>query len=342
MIEEQSSFEVHELRGERNFRAEVLNFGATLLSLEVPDGKGRAEDVTLGFASPEDYAFNAAAYFGATVGRFANRIRQAKFVRQGRECLLSRNWKEHQLHGGRENFSLKFWDVEVRTPNSIKLRLFSPHGDQGFPGNLTATVFYALESGNRLRIVHEAFSDRTTPVNMTHHAYFNLKGQTSAGIHGHSFALRSRFYLPTDGDLLPTGEIRSVKNTAFDFSRSVPLGERIPAEFDNRRESGGGFDHGFVLDGERSVLREAAEVEEPESGRKMTVFTTAPCLHFYSGNGLSCSPRSKIGEGYSPFSGFCLETQGFTDSPNLGHFIPSLASPSLPFRQTTVFAFSTR
>lgn len=333
---------VFTLRNAGGLEARVTDYGGIILSLLVPDRDGRLDDVVLGLDAPEDYIDHPAC-FGALIGRFANRIARGRFRLDGRTFSLARNQAPHHLHGGRRGFHTVVWDAEaVRDPgaDSLVLRHTSPAGDEGYPGTLNARVRYTITDRNQLVVDYQATTDEATPVNLTHHSYFNLAGHDAGSILDHVLTIDAARFTPVDPSLVPTGELRNVAGTPFDFREPTPIGDRIHGDDDQLR-CGAGYDHNFVLDaGARSVDEGpalAARLHEPVSGRTLEVHTTEPGLQLYTGNGLS--GPGKGGVTYGPYSGLALETQHFPDSPNQPHFPSTILRPGETHRSRTVFAF---
>lgn len=325
------------LTNANGLKARVMNYGATLVSLEVPDREGSFADITLGFDSLEGY-LSASPYFGSTVGRYANRIAKGKFTLDGVEYTLAQNNGENHLHGGIQGFDKVIWDAEpfrMEEAVGVKFVYLSKDGEEGYPGNLTSSVTYMLTDRDELRISYEAETDKPTPVNLTHHSYFNLEGQGSGDILGHELMLNADKYTPVDQGLIPTGKIRSVADSPMDFTTPHTIGERID-------QVEGGYDHNFVLRGGGGTLVLAAKVYEPRSGRILEVHTTEPGIQFYSGNFLDGSITGKSGKVYHKHYGFCLEPQHFPDSPNKPNFPSTILHPDDRYMSLTVFKFSTQ
>jgi aldose 1-epimerase len=324
------------LTNTHGLKAALMNYGAILLSLEAPDRNGVNEDITLGYDALEGYFRNNTPYFGAIVGRVANRIAKGRFTLGGTEYRLSVNNGEHHLHGGTHGFDRVVWNAEsVATRGSVgvKFSYLSGDGEEGYPGNLMCTVFYALTDTNELSIRYEAETDRDTPVNLSHHSYFNLGGPQVKDILRHELMINADHFTQVDGDLIPTGEIVPVRGTPMDFTVSTPVGSRIA-------HVRGGYDHNYVLRRGNVSLELAARVSEPGRGRSMEVFTTEPGLQFYSGNFLDGSIAGKSGRAYIRHAGFCLEAQHYPDTPNHDHFPSIVLRPGEKYRQTTVYRFS--
>lgn len=319
----------------------ILNLGATIASLRVPDREGRLEDVVLGYAKGEDYLRNA-AFYGATVGRYANRIIGSKLTIDGRSYALSGTGGA-TLHGGSHGFYTRLWGVtSVKTPSGPALRftLVSPDGDEGFPGRVTASVTFAWDDSNRLTIDYRATTTRTTVITMTQHSYFNLAGAGHGDVLGHRLRIDADFYTPAGANNAPTGEVLKVAGTPFDFTTAKPLGKDIE-NTDPQLASGGGYDHNFVL--RRSLIPgevvEAARLVDPASGRALTVSTNEPGLQLYTANGRASPRPMRDGQTYPTHGGVAMETEHYPDTPNLTHF-PSVAlRPGQVYASRTVWQF---
>ena len=328
------------LANAKGMEVAILNFGAIVASIKTPDRNGRFEDVVLGFDGLEGYT-GKHPYFGAVVGRYGNRIAKGRFTLGGTEHTLARNNGENHLHGGIKGFDKAVWkarDVSTAGTPRLELSYLSRDGEEGYPGNLSVTVTYGLSARNELRIDYAATTDRKTVLNLTSHSYFNLAGQGNGDILKHRMQLHADRFTPVDAGLIPTGELRKVHGTPFDFRQPVEIGARIAAN-DEQIARGGGYDHNFVLNGGGGTLRPAARVTEAGSGRVMEVLTTQPGVQFYTGNFLDGTLTGKGGKVYGRRYGFCLETQHFPDSPNRPEF-PSVAlEPGAKFASTTVYRF---
>ncbi len=333
--------ELFVLRNRHGVEATITNFGATLVSLRAPDRNGRFADVLLGYDTLDGYVSDK-ANFGGTIGRYANRIAHGKFTLNGTTYTLAKNNGENHLHGGIRGFNKVLWDArDVSTAGApaVQMSYLSKDGEEGYPGNLSVQVTFALTDDNALRIDYLAGTDRDTVLNLTNHAYFNLAGD--GDILQHRLQLHASRFTPVDATLIPTGEIREVKGTPFDFTTPQVIGARIGSD-DQQLKLGKGYDHNFVLDGGGSgALSPAARVVEPNSGRVLQVFTTEPGIQFYTGNFLDGTIRGKGGKTYPFRSGFCLETQHFPDSPNKPAFPSVVLKPGQQFKSTTVYNFST-
>ncbi|MBI3960903.1 MAG: galactose mutarotase [Chloroflexi bacterium] len=316
---------------------EVMNYGGIIRAIHVPDRAGNRADIALGFDTLEPY-LGRHPFFGALVGRFANRIGQARFSLDGAAIQLAQNNGVNHLHGGVNGFDKKVWQSQpFQNGDSCGLRLAytSWDGEENYPGTLSAQVTYTL-TGNELRIDYTATTDKATILNLTNHAYFNLAG--GGDILGHRIQLHADFFTPIDGALITTGEIRPVDGTPLDLRQPTPIGAAIDAD-DAQIRFGGGYDHNFVVRGAPGALRPAARVTEPTTGRMLEVETTQPGVQFYSGNMLPDALLGKGGQVYNKRTGFCLETQHFPDSPNKPQFPSPVLRPGERYRQTTVFRF---
>jgi aldose 1-epimerase len=324
-------------------RARMMTYGAIVVSLEVPDKNGKLDDVVLGFDSLKEYLAGH-PYFGSIVGRYGNRIGKGRFTLNGVEYKLATNNDQNHLHGGIKGFDKMVWDAEpVERANAVgvKLSYLSKDGEEGYPGNLSCTVVYTLTNDDELKIEYEAQTDKATPVNLTHHSYFNLAGAGSGDILGHELMLKADRFTPVDVGLIPSGALASVKGTPMDFLKPMAIGARIDQD-DEQLDFGLGYDHNFVLNNTDGSLAMAAQVYEPTTGRVMEIYTTEPGIQFYSGNFLDGSNVGKGGKVYEHRTGFCLETQHFPDSPNKPHFPSVILNPGEKYTHLTVHKFYTR
>ena len=323
------------------YEARIITYGGVLVSLKVPDRNRKLADVVLGFDDVAGYVANfngsADAYFGAIIGRYANRIAHGSFMLDGKKYSLPLNNGENTLHGGPHGFNNVVWKAKP-VANGVELSYLSKDGEAGFPGNLTATVQYTLVKGD-LRIEYSGSTDKDTVVNLTNHSYFNLAGQ--GDILKHELTLHASRFTPVDAGLIPTGELKNVESTPFDFRTETAVGARINAD-DNQLHMGRGYDHNWVLDSGGGRLTEAAELYDPGSGRLMKVLTDQPGIQFYSGNFLDGSIKGKAAKPYELHAALCLETQHFPDSPNRPSFPATELKPGERYHTVTVFSFSTR
>ncbi|HOJ69989.1 MAG: galactose mutarotase [Candidatus Hydrogenedentes bacterium] len=322
-------------------RMGVTNYGAIVTHLWMPDREGKMEDVVLGYDALDRYLANS-PYFGAIVGRYGNRIAKGRFTLNGREYQLATNDGPNHLHGGLKGLDKVLWTAEpVRRDDAqgLKLRYLSPDGEEGYPGNLDITVTYWLTDANELEITYAATTDKPTPVNLTHHGYFNLKGHDGGDILDHLLQLNASRFTPVDATLIPTGELRPVAGTPFDFTTPTAIGARVNQD-DEQLKFGRGYDHNWVLDKpEPGAFSLAAILREPESGRVMEVWTTEPGIQFYCGNFMDGSNIGKGDVTYHYRNGLCLETQHFPDSPNKKQFPSVILNPGKTYSHRTVYRF---
>ena len=330
---------LYELTNAKGLSAKVIDYGAILVSLEVPDRNAKLADVALGFDDIDSY-IKRNPLFGAIVGRYANRIADAKFTLDGTECKLTANAGKNHIHGGRsKRFDKVMWEGRSFQNNEemgVRFTYLSGDGDEGFPGNLDCRATYTLTNNNELKISYEATTDKPTIVNLTNHSYFNLAGEGNGDVLDHRIMINADYYTPADKALIPTGEIHSVKGTPLDFTEPETIGARI-----GQLTQTGGYDHNYVLKNSSGSLVLAARIYEPISGRLMDVHTTEPGMQFYTANGMR-EIKGKGGKVYNRHYGFCLETQHFPDSPNKPHFPSVVLRPGQKYSTMTVFTFSTR
>lgn len=331
------------LTNAHGLRVRVLDYGAILASVETPDRNGKFADVTLGYDSAEGW-LGGTSYFGATVGRYANRIAGGKFTLDGRTYALGLNNSPGgipcHLHGGAVGFNKMLWAGRIlEGSNGVEFLLTSGDGDQGYPGTLKAKVTYALTGNDELRIDYEATTDKPTVVNLTNHAYWNLTGDMHRKILGHRVEIEAGEMLPVNAGLIPTGKLEPVAGSPFDFSRERVVGDVIGAA-DLQLRLGNGFDHCWVLRGGPG-LRLAARVSDPESGRMMELFSDQPGLQFYTGNFLDGSAKGKGGVAYQFRTGLCFEPEKFPDSPNQPQFQSPVLRPGEVYRHAILWRFST-
>ena len=329
--------DIYMLKNKAGLEARVMTYGAILVSMKVPDRSGALADVNLGSDTLAGY-LGTHPYFGAIIGRYGNRIAKARFTIDGVEYRLAPNNNGNTLHGGVKGFDKVVWSAEaIQVADGVGLRLtyLSKDGEEGFPGNLAVTVVYMLTNANELRIEYEARTDKKTPVNLTNHAYWNLKGEGRGDILGHIIQIEADKITAVDSpvNLIPTGEIVPVAGTPFDFTSPHTIGERIG-------QVEGGYDHNFVLRKGGGMLALAARVEELESGRILEIWTDQPAIQLYTGNFLDGTIVGKGGKAYQKHYAFCLETQHFPDSPNHPNFPSTILEPGQTYRTTTVHKFS--
>jgi aldose 1-epimerase len=332
--------ELYVLSNSRGMLAKVITYGCIVTELHVPDRNGRLSDVVLGFDDLAGY-LGWHPYFGAVIGRVANRIARGKFTLDGIEYTLAANDGLNHLHGGLRGFDKVVWQSDPVRANDgigVKLNYHSRDREEGYPGNLSVTVTYILTERNELRIDYTATSDKATPVNLTNHSYFNLTGaeKQRTNILGHELSLEANYFTLIDDELIPTGEIRPVQGTPLDFCKARAIGARL------KELPGGGYDHNFVLNSGGGRLALAASVYEPIAGRFMEILTTEPCIQFYSGNYLDGSIIGKKGVTYQKYQGLCLEAQQFPDSVNDPNFPSTILRPGKTYARTTVYRFSTK
>jgi len=331
------------LKGSGGMEAVVITYGGAVVSVTVPDHTGKSADVVLGMDTLDGYR-SQTAFLGALVGRWGNRIGHGQFTLEGRTFRLPKNDGENTLHGGPEGFNKKVWkarDASGPDGPAVELTYVSKDGEMGFPGTLTAHVTYTVTSRNELKIDYTATTDQPTVVNLTNHSYFNLAGAGEGDVLGFQVTIDADHYTPTDAGLIPTGELRSVQGTPFDFRHATAIGARI-GQKDEQLGFGRGYDHNYVLNKGVGGLTKAAEVYDPKSGRVMEVWTTEPGVQFYTGNQLDGKVHGKGGKVYGMRTAFCMETQHYPDSPNKPAFPSTELKPGGTYRSTTVYRFSAR
>lgn len=331
------------LKNSRGVTAEITNYGGIVVSLNVPDREGKFDDIILGHNTFEGFQ-KQGNYFGALIGRHANRIEDAVFELNGIEYHLAKNDGANHLHGGLKGFDKVIWSAEIVKRDSedcLQLAYHSPDGEENYPGNLDVKVIYALTEDNSLEIDYRAVSDRDTVVNLTNHAYFNLSGHAAGDILKHELMICADKFTVIDDEGIPTGEIRDVKGTPMDFTVLTPIGPGLESGDDQIR-CGKGYDHNWVLNVSGNKPEKAAELYDPASGRLMEVFTTKPGIQFYSGNFLNGSEICKDGAVYGKRSGLCLETQYFPNGLKHKHFPSPILKAGREYHHTTIYKFSTR
>jgi aldose 1-epimerase len=340
-----ASVEKYTLRNSHGVEANIITYGATLQSLLVPGKNGKVDDVVLGFDDVQGYQNNGTVYFGATIGRFGNRLAAGKFSLDGTTYQIPLNDKTNALHGGTQGFDKRVWKAEPsKEPGwvGVKLTYLSADGEMGFPGNLTTEVTYSLNEKNELRIQYKAVTDKPTVLNLTNHSYFNLAGAGSGDVLKQVATLHAAHYTPVNGTLIPTGELAPVAGTPMDFLKPTEFGKHIKDDHPQLKfaeQKQGGFDFNWVLDNQGKVSKLAAEVFDPASGRRLQLFTTEPGVQVYTGNFLDGSIKGKAGKVYPHWGAFTLETQHFPDAPNQPNFGSTRLNPGQTYTQTTVFKF---
>jgi aldose 1-epimerase len=331
--------ELYTLKNAKGVEADISTYGGVIVSLKVPDRTGALGDIVLGFDDFNGY-LKPPPYFGALIGRYGNRIAHARFTLDGVEYKLAKNDGDNSLHGGTRGFDKVLWKAKPGPGQSLELTYLSKDGEEGYPGNLSVTVVYTLTDNNELKIDYTATTDKDTVLNLTNHSYFNLAGQGEGDILADQLTLNADRYTPVDKGLIPTGELRNVEGTPFDFRQPHAIGERIGSN-DEQIALGGGYDHNFILNRTGDGLSLAAKVTEAKSGRVMEVLTTEPAIQFYTGNFLDGTLTGKGGKVYGRRSALCLETQHYPDSPNHPSFPSTELKPGGVYHTTTVYRFST-
>ena len=331
--------EIYTLTNAHGVEMRAITYGGIITSLKVPDRAGHLGDIVLGFDTIDGYLKDP-PYFGALIGRYGNRIAKGQFALDEKTFKLATNNGPNHLHGGVKGFDKVVWSAvpgEDATGVSVTLSRTSPDGEEGYPGNLHATVRYTLTDKNELAIDYRATTDKATPVNLTQHSYFNLADESS-DILGHELTIHASRYTPVDDTLIPTGELAAVQGTPFDFLKGTAIGARIATD-NAQLKNGRGYDHNWVLDRTGSGLQPAARLVDPKSGRTLEVATTEPGLQFYSGNFLDGTITGKGGRVYKNRTGLCLETQHYPDSPNHPNFPSTILRPGQTYSSLTVFTF---
>jgi len=330
--------DVFSLRNAHGVEVRVITYGAAIASISVPDRTGHFADIVTGFDDLDGY-LSRSRFFGATAGRYANRIANARFTLDGKTFELAANNGKNHLHGGRRGFDKVVWKgtaIERDGNAGVTLTYVSRDGEEGYPGTLSVTLTYTLTASDELILDYAATTDRATPINLTNHSYFNLAGDGRGDILGHLLTIDADRYTPTDDTQIPTGELAAVDGTPFDFRSPTTIGARIDSDNEQIRR-GKGYDHNFVVRG--AGLRHAARVVDPSSGRTMDIATTQPGIQFYSGNNLDGTAVGKSGRAYGKRTSLCLESQHFPDSPNHPAFPSTILRPGQRFASTTVFTF---
>ncbi|MCF6780673.1 aldose epimerase family protein [Stutzerimonas stutzeri] len=339
--------EKYTLQNSNGIQATVITYGGILQSLVVPDKNGKGEDIVLGFDDVDGYLKNGNVYFGATIGRFGNRIAEGRFELDGQTYQIPQNDGSNALHGGPEGFDTKVWQAKPSNKDGsvgVELSYVSPDGEMGFPGTLTTHVTYSLNDDNELRIEYRATTDKSTVLNLTNHAYFNLAGAGNGTILDQVATLHASHYTPVTEKLIPTGELAPVAGTPMDFLKPTPFGKHIKDDHQQLKYAEpkqSGFDFNWVLDTEGDVDKLAAEVSDPKSGRVLQLYTSEPGVQLYTSNFLDGSIKGKGGKTYPHWSGFTLETQHFPDAPNQPNFASTRLDPGQTYTQTSIYKFPT-
>lgn len=331
------------LENKNGIQVTIITYGGRIISLRTPDKSGNMENVVLGFNNLAQYE-EQNPYFGALIGRYGNRIANGEFSLNGTEYILAKNNGPNSLHGGLQGFDRKVWDSATEESDDfVKLILSyrSKDMEEGFPGNLNTTVTYTLKSDNSLDVLYESKSDKTTVINLTQHAYFNLSGDFSQSVLDHRVEIEADKFVPVDNELIPIGELRSVEGTPFDFRSPKLIGEDIDAD-QEQLNLGGGYDHCWVLNDQNSGYRRVAMAYHPDTGRTMEVLTSEPGMQFYTGNFLDDSLKTPNGGTYGKRSGFCFETQHYPDSPNQPNFPSVTLDAGATYSTRTTFTFFTK
>ncbi|RYY10086.1 MAG: galactose mutarotase, partial [Chitinophagaceae bacterium] len=327
------------IKNNKGMAAAITNYGGRLVGLSVPGKNDSAVDVVVGFKSVSDFVNSTEAYFGATIGRYGNRIAKGKFTLDGKEYSSSINNPPNTLHGGKKGFQAVVWNAQQDNDSTLELRYISKDGEEGYPGNLAVKVTYTLGSDNSLAIDYYAETDKKTVINLTNHAFFNLNGEGSGSILNHVLQVNADRYTPVDSTLIPTGKLVPVAGTPFDFKKPVAIGSRIDVK-NEQLKNGKGYDHNFVLNG--AGLKHAATISGDKTGIVMDVYTIEPGLQFYSGNFMAGKNTFKTGAKDEFRTAFCLETQHFPDSPNQPSFPSTELNPGQTYRTNSVYKFSVK
>jgi aldose 1-epimerase len=331
------SVDLYTLTNKNGLVAKITNYGGIITELHVPDRNGQDGNIVLGFASLDKYVAGH-PFFGAIAGRVANRIGKGRFTLDGKEYKLAVNNGPNSLHGGNVGFDKKVWDAEPVSSKegpALRMQYVSPDGEEGYPGTLTTTVIYTLTDDNELKIDYKATTNKPTIVNLTNHSYFNLAGDGNGTVLDHELTINADNYTVFDATQIPTGEIKPVAGTPLDFRKPTPIGQRID-------QTGGGYDHNFVLNGKTGQMKLCARVRDPKSGRVMEIRTTEPGVQLYTANGLDGKITGTSGKPYPKYGAFCLETQHYPDSVNHPEFPSVVLRPGQTYHTTTVHKFSAK
>lgn len=328
------------IKNQHGLEAHIIEYGARIVRLLTPDKAGKLEDIVLGYDSLDGYLKSNEKYFGATIGRYGNRIANAQFKLGDKSYTLLKNNGENSLHGGEKGFHNVYWTANQLNEQAVEMTYLSVDGEDGFPGTVKVSMIYELTNDNELKIEYSATTDKTTILNLTHHSFFNLTGDLSKTINNHVLQICADYYTPVDSGLIPTGEIAPVSGTPFDFTSPTAIGLRIDAD-NEQLKVGNGYDHNWVLKTENNdELVLAAQIFDPESGRMMEVLTNEPGIQFYGGNFLNGSDKGKNDVPYNFRTAFCLETQHFPDSPNQPNFPSVVLEPDSKYSSTCIYRFN--
>jgi aldose 1-epimerase len=333
--------DLYVLKNSRGMTLPITNYGGRFVALLVPGKDGRMRDVVVGLKSLEDFGASSEPYFGATIGRFGNRIAKGQFSLDGQQYSLPANNGPNTLHGGKKGFQSVVWNARQLNDSTLELTYLAKDGEEGFPGNLNVKVTYGLTAANEVTMDYEATTDKPTVVNLTNHAFFNLNGEGSGTINNHLLQINATRYTPVDATLIPTGKLEPVAGTPFDFTKLTAIGSRIDTVNNEQLKFGKGYDHNFVLaDQKSSDLRHAATVVGDQSGIVMEIYTQEPGLQFYGGNFMQSKNTFKGGSKDDFRTAFCLETQHFPDSPNQPQFPSTVLKPGQTYKTRSVYKFS--
>ncbi len=335
---------IYELGNSQGMKAAIINYGGRVVSLKVPDRNDNEADVVLGYDNIESYVKDSNTYFGAIVGRHANRIEGASFILNGQEYVLAKNDGNNHLHGGIKGFDKVIWNADIIKKNNqeqLQLTYTSPDGEEGYPGNLDIRVTYSVTEENELRIDYYAVSDKDTVVNLTNHAYYNLAGHDAGTILKHQLKINGESFTAINDECIPQGEIRKVYGTPLDFTTMKPIDWAFSSE-DEQFRCGKGYDHNWVLNVDGKIPEKAAELYEPVSGRTMEIYTTMPGMQFYSGNFIGNGLHGKGGAVYTDRTGLCLETQYFPNAMRHPEFPSPVLKAGSEYKHTTIYRFSVR
>lgn len=331
---------LYTLKNKNGMILTMTNYGGRVVNLLVPDSAGKLVDVSVGMRSVEDYVHSTEPYYGATIGRYGNRIAKGHFTLDGKQYTLAINNPPNTLHGGKKGYQGVVWDAKQPNDSTLVLTYLSKDMEEGFPGNLHIRVTYTLTNENAMKIDYEATTDKTTVVNLTNHTYFNLNGEGSGTILNHMVQFNADNYTPVDSTLIPTGKIEPVKGTPFDFTKPTAIGARI--NDDNQQlKNGKGYDHNFVLN-KHNMFQPVAIVKGDKTGIVMEIYTDQPGLQFYSGNFMQSKNTMKYGEKDDHRTAFAMETQHFPDSPNQPQFPTTVLKPGQVYRSETIYQFKTK